>query len=209
MGFFKDYVMPVKAQQEAQARQEPVEQTQAASIEMKHCPSQFPAPSFGRPTSTIQSSSTPWQSRPASLSASGGLEGEEMGDVRCEMVIQWLHQQQVEKSWFENTAGEGVVLRKSKGVYLCCPDQLAEPPMEFRSAIEALNVKVSILIMASFVPVLTALVRHDRQNSCSEALLVKGRQVVCPITRWFTPSGPSKLLLPPRLPEASIRGLRS
>lgn len=66
-----------------------------------------------------------------------------MSDLKCEVMVSWLHQQQLEKLWFEGSNEEGIVLKKSKGIYACCPERAGHGDMQFRKAIEALNVKVS------------------------------------------------------------------
>ena len=96
-----------------------------------------PAPSSGANT---QNNSTPWTSRPASF-----VTDEEMSDTRCEIMVSWLHQQQIEKTWFDGRASdEGVVLKKSKDEYACCPENLADEPNGFCTAVEMLNVRVSL-----------------------------------------------------------------
>lgn len=67
-----------------------------------------------------------------------------MSDLKCEVMVSWLHQQQLERLWYEGTDEEGIVLKKSKGIYACCPEAVGRGEMEFHKATEALNVKVSI-----------------------------------------------------------------
>ena len=57
--------------------------------------------------------------------------------------MSWLHQEQLEKLWYEGSDEEGIVLKKSKGVYACCPEGLSDEPEGLRKAIEMLNVRVS------------------------------------------------------------------
>lgn len=72
------------------------------------------------------------------------MASEEMSDTRCEIMVSWLHQQQIERTWFDSRANdEGVVLKKSKGEYACCPENLADEPEGFCKAVELLNVRVS------------------------------------------------------------------
>lgn len=60
-------------------------------------------------------------------------------------MVSWLHQQQIEKTWFDVHADdEGVVLKKSKGEYVCCPEYVAGASDGFCKAVEALNVRASI-----------------------------------------------------------------
>ena len=70
-----------------------------------------------------------------------------MSDSKCELMVSWLHQQQMEKIWSDSDAiDEGVVLKKSKGDYACCPESLHHEPEGFRKAVELLNVRVGFLL---------------------------------------------------------------
>jgi hypothetical protein len=89
------------------------------------------------------SNRTPWTSRPNSFITGG--TGEETNDSRCELMVSWLHQQQMEKIWSGSDAiDEGVVLKKAKGDYACCPESLHNEPEGFRRAVELLNVRVRL-----------------------------------------------------------------
>jgi len=129
MSFLKSYLVPKKTQQKADSK--PVENTPSEKT------SKTPMPF---PDSITTGNNSPWASGPVSLAP-----GEEMSDTRCEIMVSWLHQQQIEKTWFDIHADdEGVVLKKSKGEYVCCPEHVAEVPDGFCRAVEALNVRVSL-----------------------------------------------------------------
>lgn len=84
------------------------------------------------------------------------MAGEEMSDTRCEIMVSWLHQQQIEKIWFDSRArDQGVVLKRAKGDYVSCPESVADEPGGFRGAIEILNVRVRICAALTFEAVLT------------------------------------------------------
>ena len=68
---------------------------------------------------------------------------EEINDIKCEIVVNWLHSQQEEKLWTSGRLGEGVVLKKARGKYTSAPADLMEDEGGFFSAIQALNVRVS------------------------------------------------------------------
>ena len=164
MSFLKSYLVPKKTQQKADSK--------PAEITPSEKTSTTPTPFLD---SNTPASITPWTSRPASLGP-----GEEMSDTRCEILVSWLHQQQIEKTWFDVRADDdGVVLKKSKGEYVCCPEHVAEAPDGFCRAIEALNVRVS---PENPLPssILTAyanhrLVRNDFEHSCDQDLLARSR----------------------------------
>jgi hypothetical protein len=128
MSFLKSYLVPKKTQQKTNSK--PAEITPSEKTPTT------PTPFLD---SNTPSNITPWTSRPASLAP-----GEEMSDTRCEILVSWLHQQQIEKTWVDvHAEDEGVVLKKSKGEYVCCPEHVGEAQHGFCRAIEALNVRVS------------------------------------------------------------------
>lgn len=148
---------------------------------------------------------TPWTSRPSSMA------GVEMSDTRCEIMVSWLHQQQIEKTWFDGRAkDQGVVIKRSKGDYVSCPENVADEPDGFRRAIELLNVRVRTHISCAAlvsVIVLTSIVRHYHQHSCDQDLLAGPQQAIRPFARWTTTSSTSRHHFLAWLPEASIRRL--
>jgi hypothetical protein len=111
--------------------------------------------------------SSPWTSRPASR-----ITDKDLTDTKCQIMVSWLHQQQIEKTWFDSQAhDEGVVLKKCKGEYVCCPESLGDESGEFCRAVEKLNVRVSLLhhILSS------AVVRTDRRSPPSPSAPVWSR----------------------------------
>jgi|SRR5579871_429614 len=84
-------------------------------------------------------------SRPSSLYPVGDFRNspqEEINDIKCEVMVNWLHSQQEEKLWTSGDEEEGVVLKKSRGMYTCAPADLAEEQAGFFQAVQTLNVKV-------------------------------------------------------------------
>jgi hypothetical protein len=68
-----------------------------------------------------------------------------MDDIKHEVMVNYLYQQQCSQLWVSDGSGEieGVLLRKTRGHYMACPPQLAGTP--FAMACAALNVQVSRL----------------------------------------------------------------
>jgi len=67
-------------------------------------------------------------------------------EVAGEMMVSHLAKIQEEKLWVTGMDDdEGVVLKKSKGIYTCNPAQLAERPGGLFDAVRAMNVKVCAL----------------------------------------------------------------
>lgn len=71
----------------------------------------------------------------------------EITDIKCEVMVQWLHARQEEQLWTTGEEDEGVVLKKRQGEYSCAPAELrygtSAEGMGFLEAVAALNVRVS------------------------------------------------------------------
>lgn len=138
MNRFRDYVAPASAQPGA-GHTSPLDVDNEKIDTVEESP-----PSPDALTGLGLGSDAPWSYRAASVSNAGSSEREEMSDLKCEVMVSWLHQQQLERLWYEGTDEEGIILKKSKGIYACCPEQIGQGNQEFNKAVEALNVKVSI-----------------------------------------------------------------
>jgi hypothetical protein len=99
--------------------------------------------------------SSPWGSRPASIYPVGDFRNgafEEINEIKCDVMVNWLHGQQEERLWTNNESGEGVVLKKGRGQYTCSPPELMTEEAGFFKAVETLNVRVCFCRFAiSFV----------------------------------------------------------
>jgi len=65
-------------------------------------------------------------------------------DLKLDIMIEYLHQQQEQLRW--TTPGgydEGVVMKRNRDTYICCPPELEQIQGGLRDHIQALNVKVS------------------------------------------------------------------
>lgn len=68
---------------------------------------------------------------------------EEINDIKCDVMVNWLHSRQEEKLWTTGEGEEGVVLKKSRGQYTCAPADLAYESVGLFRAVQTLNVRVS------------------------------------------------------------------
>lgn len=62
--------------------------------------------------------------------------------VRNAVMINFLRQQQLKKLWANINLDEGVVLKRSKGDFICEPRELSSLPGSFFDQVKRLNVKV-------------------------------------------------------------------
>ncbi|KAF2138548.1 uncharacterized protein K452DRAFT_301083 [Aplosporella prunicola CBS 121167] len=103
------------------------------------------------------SSSTPSGSRPASLYPPGDFRNSalnEINDIKCDVMVNWLHSQQEEKLWSSGEYEEGIVLKKGRGQYTCCPAELANEPAGFFKAVEQLNVRVAMTVNTRVIKII-------------------------------------------------------
>lgn len=65
-------------------------------------------------------------------------------NVKFDVMLLYLRQQQLEKRWTSGNPTEGVVLRKSKNDYICQPPELLRQVNGVYDEVKKLNVKVRI-----------------------------------------------------------------
>jgi hypothetical protein len=124
---------------------------------------QLPQPARGQSSSTPcsgnaekQSPVTPTLSTATSGSASSKCDpsvwqsrdlqsqfADEINGIKCEVMVSWLQSKQEEKLWTAGEKGEGVVLKRARGMYTCAPSNLVDEKDGLFDAVRALNVKVS------------------------------------------------------------------
>ena len=93
---------------------------------------------------------TPLDSRPISLYPVGDFRNNaqnEITDIKCDMMVNHLYSRQMELLWTAGGHDEGVLLKKSRGNYACCPSDLESEPAGFHRAVQTLNVRVSLIYM--------------------------------------------------------------
>ena len=138
MGLFKSYFAPSKeAKSKKQKNEKNAEKGQVTEVPMQGVTTpKFPF----SPGQTPGMGSSPYGSQPNSRPDS--LYPEEMNDIRCNVVVAHLYQQQLERLWTSGIEDEGVVLKKGRSLYTACPSELTQIEGGFFDAISALNVRV-------------------------------------------------------------------
>jgi len=64
-------------------------------------------------------------------------------DIKTDVMCNWLHQQQLERMWSNTGIEEGVMLKKARDDYMCCPKDLQLNRGGFFDAVRILNVRVN------------------------------------------------------------------
>lgn len=135
------YMKPSKGKQDAAP-----EQPKTEMVERR--PTQMGIGSVpGTPGTATPGGASPWASRPASLYPVGDFRNSdafEINEIKCDVMVNWLYQQQMERLWTAGGHDEGVLLKKGKSAYACAPADLVEEEFGFHRSIQMLNVKVRI-----------------------------------------------------------------
>ncbi|KAH8670860.1 glycosyl transferase family group 2-domain-containing protein [Xylariales sp. PMI_506] len=80
---------------------------------------------------------------------------ESLLDVKADVMCNWLYQQQLEHQYTTGMLpGEGVVLKRSRGNYVCCPPQLREIPNSIYDMSMKLNVRCAMTINTRVINVI-------------------------------------------------------
>lgn len=138
MSFFKNYLRPGP---DDVKKKEMKEDKTSTSMELKQ----------GAPRSPSIRSGFP--SRPGSLYPDGDFRNEgrdSILDIKIDVMANWLHQQQLEKLWATELPGEGIVIKKSRDLFISCPANLQNEQNGFYDNIAALGVKVSLIYVSKF-----------------------------------------------------------
>lgn len=129
---FKTYFHPAEKKKAAAAA--------ASGVEMTNSPSSPATPAFSGAVTPAYSGS-----RPASLYPSGDFRNSTLDDImeiKADVMVNWLHQQQLERMWTNGGLGEGVVLKKGRDTYTSCPGELSDHQGDLFDAVSRLNVRV-------------------------------------------------------------------
>jgi hypothetical protein len=135
MGFIKSYFAPSKEEKGKKGKKEKNDAEKTEPMEM--VPQGLSTPRF-----PFTPGMSPYGSQPGSRPGSI-YPGDEMNDIKCNVVVAHLYQQQLERLWTSGVEDEGVVLKKGRGVYTACPSELSQVEGGFFDAVSALNVRVS------------------------------------------------------------------
>lgn len=142
---FKSYFLPGKA---GKNKTEQGEENLHGMVEMPIAPI-FPSAGFATPadfpSTYLSGANTPGKTSSIPSYAAGDFRNATMtdiNDIKCDVMVNYLHQHQAERLWTMHGEEEGVVLKKSRGEYACAPEELMGRETAFVRAIEMLNVRV-------------------------------------------------------------------
>ncbi|KAI9711350.1 MAG: hypothetical protein M1812_007199 [Candelaria pacifica] len=151
MNAFKSYFHPA-------GKKEDGKKAASSNVEMKSSPMGPSTPGLSRkttPVGTTPVGSRP-VSRPASIYPSGDFRNsaaDDVADIKADVMVNWLYQQQMEKLWTTGGRGEGVVLKKKKATYACCPRELEQDYAGLFDAVLKLNVRAAMTVNTQLIKV--------------------------------------------------------
>ncbi|KAI2630129.1 glycosyl transferase family group 2-domain-containing protein [Xylaria nigripes] len=165
MSFFKSYFAPVKSRPEdekghgnkaladGQTRLRRLDAGSAA-------PAATPNFSFsGTPSARTPMVSRPGSSHRSSLYPTGDFRNvrENLLDVKADVMCSWLYQQQLERQYATGILpGEGVVLKKGRNNYACCPPQLQDIKYSLYDMAMELNVRCAMTVNTRVINIILA-----------------------------------------------------
>ncbi|CAG8974821.1 hypothetical protein HYALB_00000435 [Hymenoscyphus albidus] len=153
MDFVRGYLQPGSAPKKANPKPNPRKAKKnvanppntAPAVELQHSP-------------TISGTSTPMRnsrSRPSSLYPRGDFRNapaQNVLDVKADVMVNWLHEQQMEKSWCSGGPGEGVVLKKRRDNFTCAPENLSTDS-RFYDMVVAMNVRCAMTVNTRIIKI--------------------------------------------------------
>ncbi|KAI0514471.1 glycosyl transferase family group 2-domain-containing protein [Xylaria bambusicola] len=159
MSFLKSYFAPGKDQNDGEKKKGPGKKPSPIT-EMTETRLEGPAPA---PTPNFSMPGTPARSlmgsRPASLYPTGDFRNarESLLDVKADVMCSWLYQQQLERQYATGILpGEGVVLKKGRNNYACCPPQLRDMKYSLYDMAMELNVRCAMTVNTRIINVILA-----------------------------------------------------
>ncbi|KAI0387103.1 glycosyl transferase family group 2-domain-containing protein [Hypomontagnella monticulosa] len=178
MGFFKSYFAPrhVKGKGKGEKNNKaPAEIFEATDLNELNTNVPFPKPTtnlnpgLAAPRNPYESRLEPHPvsyppSQPGSIYASslhapaGTRNGtQSVADVKADVICSWMYQQQLERQYATGMLpGEGVVLKKSRNSYACCPPQLRDVPYGLYEMTMQLNVRCAMTVNTRVINVILA-----------------------------------------------------
>ncbi|KAI5922713.1 glycosyl transferase family group 2-domain-containing protein [Camillea tinctor] len=171
MSFLKSYFAPGQSKDEGEkGHSKKASKDMAESILMEPGPLaraalKAPEPSLalgsfpGTATPTSPIGSRPASLYPASIFPNGDFRNarESLLDVKSDVMCSWLYQQQLERQYATGMLpGEGVVLKKGKNNYSCCPPQLRDIPNSLYEMAMELNVRCAMTVNTRVINVILA-----------------------------------------------------
>ncbi|EAQ85856.1 hypothetical protein CHGG_07109 [Chaetomium globosum CBS 148.51] len=88
-------------------------------------------------------------------------DSETINEIRNDMMVNWLYEQQLRKQYASGADPyEGVVLKKARGAFACCPPQMAAIPDSLFAVVAQMNVRCAMTVNTPVVRALLDSIIH-------------------------------------------------
>jgi hypothetical protein len=88
-------------------------------------------------------------------------DADTINEIRNDMMVNWLYEQQLRKQYASGMDPyEGVVLKKARGAFACCPPQMAAIPDSLFAVVAAMNVRCAMTVNTPVVRALLDSIVH-------------------------------------------------
>lgn len=183
MGFLRGYLKPREKAVELQQQNE----------------TQDSPPSVGGSSSTGLKALTPMYP----MGDFRNADMDEVSEIKSDVMVNYLHQQQLRKMWSHGGLEEGVLLKKSRNDYMCCPQDLSQVRGGIFDCVVKMNVRVCLFSIEK-VRILSPVVCTDSQHENHQAVPSTTGYESHSIRQWLThPDSPQYSALT-SVPEASL-----
>lgn len=109
---------------------------------------------------------------------------ENVRDIQSTIMVNWLRQMQMEKLWSVGSPGEGVILKKDRDSFVCCPETLKDHSPVFYHQVVGMNVRVcSNFPSAHMNSANKLLVCHHGEHPSHKSVLGAALRRLCPSHR--------------------------
>ncbi|CAJ2503294.1 Uu.00g106880.m01.CDS01 [Anthostomella pinea] len=174
MGFLTSYFAPGRASDGGDKGHDKTTPEVVSDMSLNNLSPKAPArppPLLSTPDSgaatplSFSAGSRPSSLYPNSLYPSGDFRNarQSLLDVKADVMANWLYQQQLERQYATGILpGEGVVVKKGKNSYTCCPPQLRDVPYSLYEMAMELNVRCALTVNTRVINVVLASRRTTR-----------------------------------------------
>ena len=91
-------------------------------------------------------------------------DSETINEIRNDMMVNWLYEQQLRKQYASGADPyEGVVLKKGRGAFACCPPQMAAIPDSLFAVVAQMNVRCAMTVNTPVVRALLDSIVHKTE----------------------------------------------
>jgi hypothetical protein len=148
MDTLKSYFVPAQESGQGKRGNDGVQQYQLPERTgmSRHAPPAHLDTSYSTPMSNLNGPPSPGGSfarRNSFRNSAMSMASESLTDIKATVATSWLYEQQLSLQWLTAfDADEGVVIKKGRDNFTCCPPALAQVPGGFFEMAVRLNVRV-------------------------------------------------------------------